>query len=66
MSASDDPQTDAIELEPFDSVISDTMRTTYGNDSKSGMTACTPRFARRPWPISRRFGPIIMPVSPTQ
>ena len=26
----------------------------------------TPRRASRPWPISRRFGPLINPVSPTQ
>ena len=28
--------------------------------------ACTPRRARLPWPISRRFGEPIMPVSPTE
>ena len=59
------PQTEAMELEPLDSRISDTTRMTYGNFSKSGMTALTPRLARLPWPISRRFGEPIMPVSPT-
>ena len=34
--------------EPFDSVISETTRSTYGNSSMLGLTACTPRLARRP------------------
>ena len=59
------PHTEAMELEPFDSRISDTTRMTYGNFSTPGITALTPRFARLPWPISRRFGEPIMPVSPT-
>src|SRR3546814_9931646 len=59
--ASDEPQTDAIDDEPFDSVISETTRMVYGNASIVGMTASTPRLARRPWPISRRFGPIMRP-----
>ena len=42
------PQTDAIEDEPFDSVISDTTRMTYGKRSLSGSIASTPRRARRP------------------
>src|SRR5207249_5825010 len=37
------PQTEAMELEPFDSVISETTRMTYGKASMSGMTALTPR-----------------------
>jgi len=59
------PHTEAMELEPFDSRISETTRITYGNFSTPGMTAFTPRLARLPWPISRRFGEPIMPVSPT-
>src|SRR5580692_9015073 len=51
--------------QPLDSRISETTRMTYGNLSTPGMTAFTPRFARLPWPISRRFGEPIMPVSPT-
>ena len=66
ISARDAPQTDAIEEEPLDSVISETTRTVYGNSSWDGITASTPRFARRPWPISRRFGEPTIPVSPTQ
>src|SRR6185437_1186270 len=64
--ASDEPQTDAIDDEPFDSVISETTRSTYGNDSMLGLTAITPRLARRPWPISRRFGAPKRPASPTE
>ena len=46
--ASEAPQTEAIEDEPFDSRISETTRTTYGNFSMSGITAKTPRRARLP------------------
>src|SRR4249919_969530 len=66
ISASEEPQTEAIDEEPFDSVISETTRMVYGKDSIDGMTASTPRLARRPWPISRRFGPIMRPASPTE
>ena len=62
--ASEEPHTEAIDEEPLDSVISETTRTTYGNSSMLGLTACTPRLARRPWPISRRFGVPTRPVSP--
>ena len=60
------PQTLAMELEPLDSRISDTTRITYGKVPMSGITASTPRRARLPWPISRRLGEPIMPVSPTE
>src|SRR3546814_8657953 len=66
ISDSELPQTEAIEEEPFDSVISETTRMVYGNSSIVGITASTPRLARRPWPISRRFGPIMRPASPTE
>src|SRR6478672_9771317 len=64
--ARDDPHTDAIDEEPFDSVISETTRSTYGNASIVGLTACTPRLARRPCPISRRLGAPKRPASPTE
>src|SRR3982751_171435 len=64
--ASEEPHTDAIDDDPFDSVISETTRTTYGNDSIVGITAATPRRARRPWPISRRFGASWLLISPTE
>src|SRR3546814_11027454 len=66
ISDSELPQTEAIEEEPFDSVISETTRMVYGNSSIVGTTASTPRLARRPWPISRRFGHIMLPASPTE
>ena len=66
ISASEVPHTVAIEDEPLDSVISDTTRMVYGNSSIDGITASTPRLARRPWPISRRLGPIMRPASPTE
>jgi hypothetical protein len=36
ISASEEPQTEAIDEEPFDSVISETTRTVYGNSSIVG------------------------------
>ena len=66
MRDSEAPQTEAIDEEPFDSRISETMRMTYGNFSMSGIIAAIPRRARLPWPISRRFGDPIIPVSPTE
>ena len=59
------PQTVAIELDPFDSVISDTTLKVYPNSSVSGRTALIALFARLPWPISLLFGPIGIPISPT-
>ena len=58
------PHTDAIDELPFDSVISDTTRIEYANSSPVGSTASSARLARRPWPISRRFGEPTRPVSP--
>ena len=58
------PQTDAMDVEPFDAMISDTQRTVYG---KSAGTTCeTERSARFPCPISRRPGPVTFPTSPTE
>ena len=48
ISAKEVPQTEAIELEPLDSVISETTRMVYGKSSASGMTDCTPRLASLP------------------
>ena len=66
MSASDDPQTEAIELEPLLSVISETIRITYGNSASVGITALIARSAKNPCPTSRRPGPRIGLVSPTE
>ena len=48
------PHTEAIELEPFDSMISETMRSVYGKSSSAGMIGSRARSASAPWPISRR------------
>ena len=66
ISASEAPHTLAIEDEPFDSVISETMRIVYGNSCFSGSTGWIARQASLPWPISRRLVPPMRPVSPTE
>ena len=48
MRASVEPQVDAIELEPFDSMTSDTTRMVYGNSSSEGITGRRARSARLP------------------
>src|ERR1041384_5930325 len=60
------PQTVAIDDDPFDSVMSETIRIVYGNVVSSGSTASSARRARAPWPISRRPGLPKRPVSPTE
>src|SRR5471030_1977365 len=64
--ARDEPQTVAIDDEPFDSVISETRRIVYGNSSFEGITAFNARQASLPWPISRRPGAPMRPASPTE
>src|ERR1700761_2962035 len=64
--ASDAPQTDAIDDEPFDSRISETMRIVYGNSANAGSTPWMARSARLPWPISRRDVPRIGRTSPVE
>ena len=66
ISASVEPQTEPIDDEPFDSSVSETRRIVYGNSSEAGMTGSSARWARAPWPMSRRFGPRMKPVSPTE
>ncbi|MNN06106.1 hypothetical protein D3C81_1188880 [compost metagenome] len=48
ISARQPPQTEAIDDEPFDSVISDTRRIVYANSSSFGSTGISARLARRP------------------
>jgi hypothetical protein len=54
MSDMEAPHTVAIDDEPLDSRISDTMRMVYGKTSLAGSTAEMARWARAPWPTSRR------------
>src|SRR6058998_2792841 len=60
------PHTVAIDDEPFDSVMSETIRIVYGKSASSGRTAWIARRARLPCPISRRDEPPNRPVSPTE
>ena len=64
ISASEPPQTEAIELEPFDSVIFRNDADGEAEVSREGIIDSNPRLARRPCPISRRLGPTARPVSP--
>ena len=61
-----EPQTDPIDDEPFDSSVSETRRIVYGKSSGLGITASSALCASAPWPMSRRFGPRMNPVSPTE
>src|SRR4249919_2803054 len=65
-SESDPPHTDAIDDEPFDSRMSETMRIVYGKLVSAGITGSTARSASAPCPISRRPGPRMGRVSPTE
>ena len=49
------PQTEAIEVDPLDSIISEETRMAYPNSEPGGMTGSRERSARAPCPISRRL-----------
>ena len=66
MRESVDPHTEPIEDEPFDSSVSETSRIVYGKSSSGGIIGSSARCARAPWPMSRRLGPRMNPVSPTE
>ena len=55
-----------MDEDPFDSVISETIRTVYGKSSYSGRISLMARSAKFPWPISLRLVKPMRPVSPTQ
>src|ERR687893_1349044 len=63
---SEPPQTVAIDDDPFDSVMSETMRSEYGNSPSDGSTGSSARRASAPWPISRREVEPKRPTSPTE
>ena len=52
--------------EPFDSVISLTIRIVYGNSSSLGKIGVTALKANFPCPISLLPGGLSMPTSPTE
>jgi len=60
------PQTVAMDEDPFDSRMSETTRTVYGNASSDGSIGDNERRARLPWPMSRREGPRMNFASPTE
>ena len=66
INASDPPQIEACDEEPFDSVISETSLTVYGNLSVSGITYFNALSAKFPCPSSRLPGALINPASPTE
>src|ERR1700712_3015554 len=66
MSESVEPQTDAIDVEPFDASTSETTRIVYGHSILLGSTGINARSASAPRPISRRFGEPTRPVSPVE
>src|SRR5512136_2705580 len=66
ISESVEPQTEAIEVEPFDDITSLTMRIVYGNSVSDGITGASARSANAPWPISRRDEPRIGLASPVE
>ena len=57
-----EPQTEAIEEEPFDESTSDTSLRAYGNSSSDGITGSSARSARAPCPISLLPG-LLMPLA---
>ena len=62
-----EPMIPSLEEFPYTiRIVSETRRIVYGNSSVDGMTASRARCASAPWPMSRRFGPRMKPVSPTE
>ena len=55
-----------MDVDPFDSNVSDTERIAYGNSSSEGSTGTNAFSAKEPCPISRRPGPRLGFVSPTE
>mgnify|MGYP002322677682 CR=1 FL=1 len=56
----------AIDVEPFDSNVSETVLIAYGNSSSEGRTGINAFSAKAPCPISLRPGPLDGLVSPTE
>ena len=66
ISASVEPQVEAIDVEPLDVTASLTRRMTYGKSSCAGRTGTSARSASAPWPMSRRLGPRMGLFSPVE
>ena len=61
-----DAQVEAMEVEPLDSNVSETLRIAYGNSSIEGSTGISAFSASAPCPISLLPGPLETFVSPTE
>ena len=61
-----DAHVEAMDVDPLDSKVSDTARIAYGNSSTEGSTGTSALSAKAPCPISRRPGPRLGFVSPTE
>ena len=59
-------QTEAIDVDPFDDMTSETSLSVYGHSSSLGITGSNALSASAPCPISRRFGPLMNPGSPVE
>jgi hypothetical protein len=66
MTAKQPPQTFAMDDDPFDSKMSDTMRIEEGKMFSDGIIHESEPFVNAPCPISRRPTVPIFPVSPTK
>ena len=64
--ASEPPQTDAMEDEPLDSRMSDTILIVYGKMSSEGRSGERARLASAPCPISLLPGPLSGRTSPVE
>src|SRR4030088_646770 len=64
--ANEPPQTDAMDDDPFDSRMSDTIRIVYGNSPNPRHMPGSARSTRFPCPISRRLVPRIGLTSPVE
>src|SRR3989344_8177215 len=65
-SARVEPHTEAIDEEPLEDKISDTILMVYGKFSWEGISGVRALSASAPWPISRRPGPRMGLTSPTE
>ena len=61
-----EPQTEAMEEDPFEDRTSETSRSVYGKSDSGGITGSKARSARAPWPISRRDALRIGLTSPVE
>src|SRR5690606_10084367 len=66
INANDPAHTVAMDEEPFDSKMSDTIRIVYGFSSGEGSTFFKALIARLPWPTSLLPGPLFGFTSPVE